>query len=211
MNIKLISKPNLEKLILADPEQRNYSTSKYYDSIFSFLYLKRIKLGLKLLGDKQHDKMLDIGFGGGVITPELASRCEQYFGIDVHKNIKLVEEILKDEGVKNINLQTYHDNMPFENNSFDCVWCMSVLEFVDEPEKIIREIKKVARRDAKIVLGFPVENKITDLTYKMIGFKSVEAHKNNHKKLLKLINEYFEIKQMKTIPSLFMVVEVLIK
>jgi len=209
MSIKLISRKNLEKLIEADPEQRDYSTSKYYDSMFKFLYLKRIKLGLKLLGDKKYQRMLDVGFGGGVITPELAQHAQEYFGVDVHKNIDLVREILLAEGVENINLQHAADNLPFEDNYFDCVWCMSVLEFIDQPEKTIAEIKRVARDDAKIVLGFPVENKLTNLAYKLIGFKSAEAHKSNHQELLRLIKKYFQIKKTKQILGLFMVVEVI--
>ena len=93
--MKLISKKNLNKLISADPNQRDYSTEKYYKFIIKYFYLKKIKLAIKLLNKNKYNKMLDIGFGGGIITPELSKQCNQYFGVDVHKNIELVKEICK--------------------------------------------------------------------------------------------------------------------
>lgn len=209
MQIKLLSQPSLQKLIAADPGQRDYSTTKYYTSLFKFLYLKRIKLGLKLLGDKQYDQMLDLGFGGGIIAPELSKHCQKYFGVDVHQNIALVKEILNDDGLRNIDLRFAKDDLPFADNSFDCIWCMSVLEFVPNPEKSISEIKRVASSDATIILGFPIENQLTNLAYRLIGFKVDEAHKNNHHQLLSLIKQQFKVEQTKTIPGMFMVLSLI--
>ena len=192
--MKLISKKNLNKLISADPNQRDYSTEKYYKFIIKYFYLKKIKLAIKLLNKNKYNKMLDIGFGGGIITPELSKQCNQYFGVDVHKNIELVKEILKDQGLKNINLQYAKTDLPLMDNEFDCVWCMSVLEFIEDSEKMIKEIKRVAQDNATIIIGFPLTNKLTDFLYKLINFKSSEIHHNNHKTLLQQIKKYFKLK-----------------
>jgi len=209
MQIKLISKNNLQKLIQADPNQRDFTTEKYYKFPLKYLYLKKIKLAIKLLNNKKYNKLLDIGFGGGVITPELASRCEQYFGIDVHEHIDLIKNILKNQNINNINLKkSSATTLPFENNYFDCIWCMSTLEFIKDSEKAIAEINRVAKNNAKIIIGFPITNKLTDILYKLIGFKSNEAHYNNHKTLLQQIKKYFKVKEIKIIPGMFLVCRV---
>lgn len=202
MKIKLISKNNLQRLIQSDPHQQNYSTEKYYKFGIKTFYLKKIKLAIKLLGNKKYNKLLDIGFGGGVITPELSKHCKKYNGIDKNSNIELIKEITKDEGLENVNLQFSNAlELPFADNTFDCVWCMSVLEFITDSEKVVKEIKRVAQNNATIIIGFPVTNKLTNLAYKLIGFKSSEIHQNNHQVLIQQIKKHFKIEKIKKIPN----------
>lgn len=209
MKIKLISKKNLNKLIKADPNQRNYSTEKYYKFIIKYLYLQRIKLGIKLLGKQKYNKMLDVGFGGGVILPELSKHAEKIIGIDTHDNIELVKKILISENINNTSLIKINaTSLPFPDKKFDCIWCMSVLEFIKNSEQVIREIKRVAQNNATIIIGFPLTNKLTDILYKLISFKSSEAHYNNHKILISQIKKYFKIKKIKKIPGIFLVCKV---
>lgn len=199
--MNLISKKNLNKLIQADPFQRDYTTLNYYKPLIKNLYLKRIKMGLELLGQKKFKQILDIGFGAGIIIPELSLHGSHLEGVDIHKNINLVKQIIKDENINNINLQ-YGDaiHLPFADNSFDCIWCMSVLEFILDSEKVIQEIKRVAKNEAKIIIGFPITNPLTNLSYKLIGFKSNETHKNNHRILIQQIKKYLKIKEIKHFP-----------
>ena len=68
MNIRLLSKNNLKKIIDADPTQHIFSTTKYYHPLFKKLYLKRVKLALRMLPTTS-ELLLDIGFGGGIILP----------------------------------------------------------------------------------------------------------------------------------------------
>jgi SAM-dependent methyltransferase len=47
------------------------------------------------------------------------------------------------------------NQMPFENESFDCILCTQVLEHVFEPEKFLRELSRVAKSDARMMLTVP--------------------------------------------------------
>lgn len=202
MKIKLILKHNLGKLMAADVNQRDYSTFKYYKPIIKSLYLKRIKIGLELLGNKKFSKMLNIGFGGGVILPELSKHAAEITGVDIHPQIDLVKQIIQDEKINNVKLiKADATSLPFADNKFDCVWCMSVLEFIPDSEKVIAEVKRVARDDATIIIGFPMTNKITDLAYKLVSFKNKDAHCNNHQILIQQIKKYFKIKKIKNMPG----------
>lgn len=199
--MKLISQENLKKIIAADPNQRNYSTVNYYKPIIRYLYLKRIKDGLVLLGEKKYQNLLDIGFGAGIILPELAGYAEKIIGIDIHKNIEVVKEIIDDEKLDNVELQYGNVlNLNFQPESFEAIWCLSTLEFIADYELALQEIKRVAKNNATIIIGFPITNKITDLAYKIIGFKNKDEHQNNQKELMPEIEKNFKIEKIKCFP-----------
>lgn len=199
--MKLISKENLEKLIKADPEQRAYSTVNYYKPIIKYLYLKRIKDGLQLLGKNKFENLLDIGFGGGIILPELEKYAGRIIGVDVHKNIETVKEIIKDENLNNVELQTGSVlDLKFVNESFASIWCLSTLEFINDYGCALQEIKRVAKKNATIIIGFPLTNKITDLAYSLIGFKNKDEHQNSQKELWPEIAKNFKIEKVKYFP-----------
>ncbi|PIP29292.1 hypothetical protein COX27_02170 [Candidatus Kuenenbacteria bacterium CG23_combo_of_CG06-09_8_20_14_all_36_9] len=201
MKIKLISKKNLEKIIAADPTQRAYSTVNYYKPIIKYLYLQRIKDGLELLGKNKYKNLLDIGFGAGIILPELAKHTEKITGIDIHKNIETVKEIIKDKNLNNVELQQGDVlNLNFSTESFEAIWCLSTLEFILDYSRALQEMKRVAKNNATIIIGFPLTNKITDLAYKIIGFKNKEEHQNSQKELLPAIEKNFKIEKIKYFP-----------
>ena len=43
--------------------------------------------------------------------------------------------------------------MIFEDNSFDAVISMAVIEFIDKPERILNEIFRVVKKGGKILIG----------------------------------------------------------
>lgn len=200
--MQLIKRKNLEKLIRADPFQRDYSTKNYYKPIIRYFFLEKIKLGLQLLAQKKYENLLDIGFGGGIILPELSKYAQNIIGIDVHKNIETVKEIIKDENLSNVNLQYGNIlKLPFADNYFATIWCLSTLEFIQDYSLALGEIKRVAQKDATIIIGFPLTNKITDLAYSLIGFKNKDEHQNSQKELMSEIEKNFKIVQDRYFPN----------
>ncbi|MFA6428769.1 MAG: methyltransferase domain-containing protein [Candidatus Buchananbacteria bacterium] len=200
--MKLISSRSLQKIIETDKTQRDFSTTNYYHPLLKHLYLSRIHLGLSLLATQKYKKMLDLGFGGGIIIPELAQHCDQFYGVDIHKNITLINKLLKSEGVANVTLlQTTNNRLPFPDSYFDCLWCLSVLEFVNNPSELLMEIKRVTKKEADIIIGFPIANKLTTLAYWLLGFDSDKQHKNTHSELIKEIKNIFKIETNLVLPA----------
>jgi len=66
-------------------------------------------------------------------------------------------------------------DLPFENNFFDKVFVLDVLEHVEDLDKAIEEIKRVLKTDGNIILSGPTETwfyKLCRLFYRqMIDFE----------------------------------------
>lgn len=173
---------------------------RHYHPVISYFMNKRLEGALGLMGGAKAGKLLDIGYGGGIFLPELSSRCDKLWGVDIHGNTDKVKEMLRKEGVAAE--LSYGDvtKLPFSDAQFDRVVCISVLEFVKDLDKAFSEISRVLKKGGDAVIGFPVENIFTDIGFMVIGLNGRKAHPVNQDDILKVAEKYFDIEAMKTFP-----------
>jgi ubiquinone/menaquinone biosynthesis C-methylase UbiE len=87
------------------------------------------------------EKILDLGASDGRLAHTLREKVDAEFtGCDVHVLPVTYIPIVKYDGYK----------LPFEDQSFDCVMIIDVLHHDTDPESVIREAKRVARRTVLI-------------------------------------------------------------
>ena len=160
----------------------------------------RLTGALKLLGDGKCPRLLDIGYGGGVFLPELGSRCDELYGVDIHKNVDAVQAMLAKESVK-ADLK-YGDvtALPFKDGYFDRVACISVLEFVKDLDKAFAEMARVLKPGGDAIIGFPVVSVLTDIAFFSIGINSRKAHPVDQNDILAAARKYFDIDVTRTFP-----------
>jgi len=84
----------------------------------------------------QEDNVLDVGAGDGLITLLLNAK-----GID---NEPIAVELAQKHDADVILGSAYE--LPFEDESFDAVFCGDVLEHLPEYEKALQEIKRVTKK-----------------------------------------------------------------
>jgi glycosyltransferase involved in cell wall biosynthesis len=99
--------------------------------------------------------ILDVGCGEGVVTARLAdvSRAT-VVGIDIGDDVLRVEwASRKNERVSFQAASAYE--LPFEDDSFDCVCALEVLEHLERPRDALAEISRVARHT--VLLSVPRE------------------------------------------------------
>ena len=94
--------------------------------------------------------VLDVGFGPGSITADLASVVApaQVVGLEAAPDaVAIAQELMERRGVDNVELRTgsVYD-LPFEDDSFDVVHCHQVLQYLSDPPAALREMARVARR-----------------------------------------------------------------
>ena len=107
-------------------------------------------------GDKA-GKFLEVGSGTGWISIGVAkyNPHARITGIDLSENmITVAQENSRKENVSDrINFQFGSATaIPFEDNSFDTVFCHNTLHHIPEPEKMMAEIKRVVKNDGGVFI-----------------------------------------------------------
>jgi|GEM_PF-4077602 len=98
---------------------------------------------------------LDAGCGSGVVSDIMLSMgADKVSAIDLsERNVALAREHNKKHGGKfNVQQQSVLA-LPFENNTFDFIWCFGVLHHTKNPYKGFTELIRVAKPGAKILVG----------------------------------------------------------
>ena len=127
--------------------------SPVYDVIFAQIFSPRIRLGLKKIGIREGDRILEVGVGTGLSLPFYPDNCN-VVGIDITR--KMLERAYgKKEklGLDHVNLfEMDAENLAFEDNSFDHAVVPFVISVVPNPEKMVSEVKRVTKKDGNILI-----------------------------------------------------------
>jgi len=177
------TKTDYDKLATLFQEKRGMMTP-------DMMYLKRFA--------KQGDKILDLGCGFGRLNDVLKNLDIKYIGTDISfKQIALAKKSYPNKKFKKCDLliQSFH------NNSFDKIFCLSVIHHIPSTKyriKILKEIKRVLKPQGKLILTawFAWDNpKIKKVINKFNSSKSefdrndiIFPFKNNQGKVV--INRY---------------------
>lgn len=95
-------------------------------------------------------KILDIGCGHGKIL-----RGNNVYGIDVSISALKIAKSRQNVALAD----TCH--IPFKNGVFDGVLMSHVLEHVENPENVLKEVCRVLKQNAKLVIAVPNDNGIS--------------------------------------------------
>lgn len=183
----------------------------YYRPFFSYVFKKRLKMCIKLLAGHNFNKILDAGYGTGIFFFTLNKISKEIYGIDEHKKHKEIMEKYKKYGL-NLKL-TAGDilNLPYENESFDGLLCISTLEHIKDLNPVINEFHRVLEKDGYLFLGFPVKNKITDKFYKImepfyqgkIDIHDIlnDIHVSSHRQIIRAVEKKFKIIKIIKLPT----------
>ena len=199
---------NVYKYSLRLPEIENtFTTSptdpikKHYEPIMGYFMNIRLSGTVKLM-DNNYGRLLDAGCGGGVFLPELHSRCDDLWATDIHNHLDKVANLARKENIR-VNVG-YGDvtRLPFSDDYFDCIVCLSVLEFVKDVDAAARELHRVVRRGGIVIVGFPIQNVLTELAFLVSGI-TTRTHKSSHRDILKALKPLFKVTGHKSLPMMF--------
>ena len=198
--MSLPKKGHIQPTEIADP------LKLYYMPVTGWFYQKRLKMALNYFPETPCTHLLEIGFGSGIFLKELKAHCESLYGIDTHDKIGAARNMLKLEDVEAEIGQASAADIPYATDFFDGIVCVSVLEHVTDLDQAMKEIKRVLNKSGTLILGFPVDNVITDFLLR-IGYKFLpkeasleEEHVNTHNDIIKAIKNHFMIVSEKTFP-----------
>jgi 2-polyprenyl-3-methyl-5-hydroxy-6-metoxy-1,4-benzoquinol methylase len=152
----------------------------YYRPHTAWLYRARLRLALRVLGEGPYDSLLEVGYGSGILLPELTRRADRVTAIDVHPHRQAVEMAMDGLGVGAKLMDASLFEIPFPADEFDALVCLSVLEHVTELDAAFEELTRVLRPGGVAVIGFPVRNPLTDGLFRMLGYHPREIHPSSH-------------------------------
>lgn len=127
-------------------------TKKYdawYDSEDGRPLYESELLCLRPMVEHAASPILEIGGGTG----RFAMHFPDVTGIDPSENaLKMAAR----RGVKTI--QAYGEDLPFKDNTFGCVLIIVTLCFVERPFDVLKEAKRVLKRDGSFIIGLVPKN-----------------------------------------------------
>jgi ubiquinone/menaquinone biosynthesis C-methylase UbiE len=103
-----------------------------------------------------NSNLLDVGCGSGDNLSRAASELKcKTTGIDPAPGAHGVGRFTEDAMIKSEIIQGNAENLPFENKTFDVVFCSHVLEHVNNEHKSLTEIARVTKENGTIIIGMP--------------------------------------------------------
>jgi ubiquinone/menaquinone biosynthesis C-methylase UbiE len=108
------------------------------------------------IGDPQEKKVLDIGFGNGIMLLEFARAGAISYGLETEETLLLMAtKRFRDHNMRAVLMKYDGKSFPFPDNTFNYCYSTSVLEHMSYPEKVLSEIARILVPGGKLYLSFP--------------------------------------------------------
>ncbi len=187
------------------------SSSKYWDSLYSdsdekqtftkFELRRRKEIVVNFIekiNSEKINRVLDLGCGAGQYLVQLSSMDFECFGADISEEmLKITREKFIFHQIKDvtlINSDCYE--LPIEDNYFDLIICIGVLEYLDNETRALLEMKRIIKPGGFVTVTFPNLYKLRNLlnpyyyiiriwTY-LFGKKSAQSQQGNNSKNVKI-------------------------
>jgi ubiquinone/menaquinone biosynthesis C-methylase UbiE len=133
-------------------------------------------LAVEILDIQPTDRVLDIGFGGGVTIEKMVKLidtgkiCGVDFSEPMVKQAKQKFKSLIESGKVSIEFADVN-HLPFDDNTFDKVCTVNTIYFWEEPLVGLREIKRVLKSGGRLVVGIRSADKMKDLPFTQHNFR----------------------------------------
>lgn len=131
-------------------------------------YMNGLKLRYLLSDLKQvRGKVLDVGCGAGSVAKAVKKERPdlEVYGCDLSRSALSIASA-SPSGV-DLRLAT-GERLPFADGEFDFVWIFDVLEHVENPEQVLREVARVLRPGGGFHVVLPLEGQPWTL-YRLVG------------------------------------------
>jgi ubiquinone/menaquinone biosynthesis C-methylase UbiE len=157
-----------------------------------------------LLDGSYMENILEVGIGSGIFILEMLKHADRVVGIDLRSSYDGVYTMLRREQVDIDRVELRQGNIfniPYEDQHFNAVVCISVLEHFTNPQQALIELKRVVKSGGNLFLGFPARNLLTNWLFRLLGYNAADIHPASHDTILAAISEVLSIDEIMIFPS----------
>ena len=174
----------------------------YYKPLIGNLYRRRISDGLSLL-EPPYERVLDFGYGSGLLFPSLNKVADELHGIDILSDVEKLAPILNELEIKADLRKNDILKEGYPDNYFDLITAFSVFEHITEFEPIIDEMRRILKPGGHLLIGMPRVSAVMPFLFRLIGFKNIEDfHVTNHRQVRFAALKSFQLVRSRTLPRL---------
>lgn len=139
---------NLIKAIIVRTErvyQKNQFLTSFWAIFLNPAFISRNRLYKELLKRKSHVSGDVLDYGCGNMPYKSIFNFNEYIGLEFGYKKNSTKELVFFNGKE----------IPFPDNTFDTIICTEVLEHVENPEHILKELHRVQKSGGKIIVSVP--------------------------------------------------------
>ncbi len=171
----------------------------YYDKsrIVRWLYWRRLEwlIGFAKKYTPQGQIALDFGTGSGVLLPSL---CKNYADVRaIDRYTKDARKIVDHFDLELSLVEGDANNLPFAENSVDCVFAASVLEHFQDVDRPIAQIARVLKPGGVFACSSPTENALYQVARKIFGYVKPHDHYQTARTIRTALEKKLDIKKIK--------------
>lgn len=151
----------------------------YQRPLVGWFFINRIQQGFSLL-DRigEEDRVLEVGYGSGILLPTLCSHSKHVYGLDMHDE--------KDKALRVLGTR-FPDSRPtlvrgdvrkmeFTSAFFDLVIGFSIFEHMEKLDEALGEIHRILKPGGVLLAGIPRVDRFMETLFHLIGFHEIHHH-----------------------------------
>jgi methionine biosynthesis protein MetW len=129
--------------------EKDFYSKKFAKDFHSRYRLKKV---VSILKNYHFNRFLDVGCGDGSFSSLLKEFTDEVYGIDISENaVKSANE----KSIKAYLVNLDDEDLPFEDNFFDAVFCGEVIEHLYDTDHLLDEIHRVLKPKGLCIITTP--------------------------------------------------------
>jgi SAM-dependent methyltransferase len=177
----------------------------YYTPLVGRIFTSRLQIGLDLI-ETRFRRLLEIGYGSGLLMPSLSRACDEIYGADLLPEPPGLRQTLAGLGVTPRELvQADVRKLPFADGLFDGVVAFSILEHLKKPElsRALAELGRVLEPGGRLLIGMPAVHPVMNAAFAAIGFANIDDHHfSGLPEVLSAARDWFSVERRASLPRL---------
>jgi SAM-dependent methyltransferase len=170
-------------------------TRFYYLPFTSYFYRGRLELVSRLMDARPVESLLEIGYGSGIFLPHLRERCRRLVALEFHGDPGCAVRVATAAGGGVRFVTGRIESLPFPDETFDAVTCISVAEHTHDPAATVADIRRVLRVGGRAFFGVPIENLALRAFFGLVGFQADLGHPSKYPEIIAAIRSAFDVER----------------